>query len=466
MPSPARISFIGLLQCLSISEATMPPFQVRGFDPPRRMQLEQDGEFVCDQELRRLELIRVNDDFCDCEDGSDEPGTSACSYTAATFYCGNAGYIPQFIPTSLVDDNICDCCDGSDEKLLTCSNNCARYMREHQTAIEKAFEIYDAGVKVRDDLVTKAILQRNADEVEKQTLEAQRTSSLVLVEQLENRKRHEEDEEERARVEKVASSRQELINKLGLLELDTEKLAVLLVDLLTMDIGNMTNFDHVIMEKIWEQRNLLGLSESPFQQDLDQYEKMKTATDSESSEDTESDSIAGSHSPLEDLMNQMRSSRTFTRMETKLAQDEYQTALKDLNLLEEKIHKLEKSLNANYGPQNVLYSLRDYCIEAAPGHYNYKVCLFGKAYQDSISLGEMASIDTEEYNLVQLTFTDGDHCWNGPRRSILINMECSPTTELLQVEEPSVCVYKAKLKSPITCDEHYHQRLKSQFQEI
>lgn len=43
-----------------------------------------------------LELSRVNDDYCDCPDGSDEPGTSACSHLNDTlaipgFYCKNKG---------------------------------------------------------------------------------------------------------------------------------------------------------------------------------------------------------------------------------------------------------------------------------------------------------------------------------------------------------------------------------------
>lgn len=47
----------------------------------------------------------VNDDFCDCLDGSDEPGTSACFN--GIFYCQNAGHIGASIPSSRVNDGLC-----------------------------------------------------------------------------------------------------------------------------------------------------------------------------------------------------------------------------------------------------------------------------------------------------------------------------------------------------------------------
>ncbi|XP_038709443.1 glucosidase 2 subunit beta-like isoform X1 [Tripterygium wilfordii] len=67
---------------------------------------------------------RLNDNFCDCADGTDEPGTSACP--AGKFYCRNVGSTPQFIFSSRVNDLICDCCDGSDEYdgHINCPNTC------------------------------------------------------------------------------------------------------------------------------------------------------------------------------------------------------------------------------------------------------------------------------------------------------------------------------------------------------
>ena len=60
----------------------------------------------------------VNDDFCDCADGSDEPGTGACTgpgHTGGLFWCLNGGWKGEHIFASRVNDGVCDCCDGSDE---------------------------------------------------------------------------------------------------------------------------------------------------------------------------------------------------------------------------------------------------------------------------------------------------------------------------------------------------------------
>lgn len=57
----------------------------------------------------------INDDFCDCPDGSDEPRTSACSHLILhkTFDCGDGLF---FIFSSRVRDGVKDCPDGSDER--------------------------------------------------------------------------------------------------------------------------------------------------------------------------------------------------------------------------------------------------------------------------------------------------------------------------------------------------------------
>ncbi|KNC77382.1 hypothetical protein SARC_10157, partial [Sphaeroforma arctica JP610] len=63
---------------------------------------------------------QFNDDFCDCDDGSDEPNTNACGSKTQKFECHDK---KSSIWSSQVGDGLCDCCDGSDEPvdvLLTC----------------------------------------------------------------------------------------------------------------------------------------------------------------------------------------------------------------------------------------------------------------------------------------------------------------------------------------------------------
>ncbi len=43
----------------------------------------RDVAFVCDGGATTLSPALVNDDFCDCADGSDETTTAACGHTSA-----------------------------------------------------------------------------------------------------------------------------------------------------------------------------------------------------------------------------------------------------------------------------------------------------------------------------------------------------------------------------------------------
>lgn len=75
-----------------------------------------DGVFQCIQSMEKIGYSQINDDYCDCLDGSDEPGTNACSN--GRFVCSyqeKYGNYPVVIPSNRVNDGVCDCCDGSDE---------------------------------------------------------------------------------------------------------------------------------------------------------------------------------------------------------------------------------------------------------------------------------------------------------------------------------------------------------------
>ncbi len=118
MPLVSSLLVLSLCICFSWSS----PVHLHGISP-RRLSLFSEAKFTCDTK-KTIDSSQVNDDYCDCADGSDEPGTSACSL--GKFYCANKGYREKLLPSSLVNDGVCDCCDGSDEYSgrASCKNTC------------------------------------------------------------------------------------------------------------------------------------------------------------------------------------------------------------------------------------------------------------------------------------------------------------------------------------------------------
>lgn len=71
-----------------------------------RYELTND-RFTCLDGSRTIPHSAINDDYCDCPDGSDEPGTSACEGSGIRFYCKNEGHVPGSVKASRVNDGIC-----------------------------------------------------------------------------------------------------------------------------------------------------------------------------------------------------------------------------------------------------------------------------------------------------------------------------------------------------------------------
>ena len=113
------------------------------------------GRFTCLDSSHSIPWPNVNDDYCDCDDGSDEPGTSACA--SGIFFCTNKNghkKLQQKIPSSLVNDGFCDCCDGSDETIKVIKkrcpkNRCKHLVRDEKKAKKKLIKKHEKGFKTR-----------------------------------------------------------------------------------------------------------------------------------------------------------------------------------------------------------------------------------------------------------------------------------------------------------------------------
>lgn len=130
--------------------------QIRGIPVAKNPLYRPDRDFECLDGSRLIPFTRVNDDYCDCGDGSDEPGTAAC--TNGFFYCENTGHKPAYIPSSWVNDGVCDCCDTSDEyaSRVECVNNCNELGREARLEQQKAEQLVREGNKLRLELVARS----------------------------------------------------------------------------------------------------------------------------------------------------------------------------------------------------------------------------------------------------------------------------------------------------------------------
>lgn len=162
----------------------------------------------------QIPFSSVNDDYCDCPDGSDEPGTSACSHlshhspmavadrpgnndlelTSALpgFYCKNKGHRPSYVPFQRVNDGICDyslCCDGSDEWARVggtkCEDRCKEIGKEWRKKEEKWQKSMTAALKKKKDLLVDAGRQQKEIEDHIKDLETELAAQEFKTENLE-----------------------------------------------------------------------------------------------------------------------------------------------------------------------------------------------------------------------------------------------------------------------------------------
>lgn len=156
----AKARDLSVLQCvvllLSFSGQGAVPSATRGIGPAEKLRYEAavvGDSFQCLDGSGALIPAVLNDDFCDCADGSDEPGTAACAGQAPSslevlYYCPNEGSQPQYVYPSRVNDGVCDCCDGSDEwfkRLVVCRDSCHEEGQAFREAEEQRIQRWQQG---------------------------------------------------------------------------------------------------------------------------------------------------------------------------------------------------------------------------------------------------------------------------------------------------------------------------------
>ncbi|XP_071454296.1 glucosidase 2 subunit beta isoform X2 [Hetaerina americana] len=169
--------FRSLVQCFTLIEIFMTLSEATEIIRPRGVSVAKAGlyspssDFTCFDGSTVVSFLRVNDDYCDCKDGSDEPGTAACPN--GSFHCTNAGHKSVNIPSSRVNDGVCDCCDASDEydSSANCVNNCGELGAAAWAEAMKLAEVSRKGNELRLTLSQQGKQMRQEKQERMQQLE-------------------------------------------------------------------------------------------------------------------------------------------------------------------------------------------------------------------------------------------------------------------------------------------------------
>lgn len=165
--------------------------------------------------------------------------------------------------------------------------------------------------------------------------------------------------------------------------------------------------------------------------------------------------ILGRNSPTSDATEVSRVRQLLSDAETALreVEDRFDSAQRDLGDL----FNPER-----FGKAGEWKKLERLCLEKDTGEYTYEICLFGEARQransggSAHSLGHFSSwkkdeeIGTPGYYSRQM-YTGGAKCWNGPQRSVQVDLTCGLENELLTIAEPEKCEYLITGTTPALC---------------
>ncbi|VEU20367.1 DEKNAAC101108 [Brettanomyces naardenensis] len=451
---------------------------IRGVSPDllkSKYQPDKDGYFHClNDSTIAIPFSKVNDDYCDCPDGSDEPGTSACSN--GRFYCINEGFLPHYIPSAWVDDGVCDyelCCDGSDEPEGTCENRCKEYAEAYEVETRKNEEKLKKGLQLKSKILEKSREQRQILVQEVEAISGQ-------VVEMENRLQELEEEKSRSgsaglkKVEEIFKPFEDVISGIsGQLKEYSERLLVLEDTLRKMNEEYNHNFnDPAVKLAASTFQDYLANHEAVKKEDGDstgdlngKLEEVKEQIVKELVEGTTEFGADGLFGRLQQSAEQMMDEFLGVRKERKKISkgislgkleaeaEDAEKRLKDSRgLLEEKKRDLERS----YGPDDILRSRTD-CITNKFGEYKYRLCFTGKleqidGSQHAVRIGsyESAEIDEKTGELV-IKYGGGEKCWNGPIRGAEVRAVCGVKDEILTVSEPEKCHYMIEMTSPVAC---------------
>uniref|UniRef100_A0A8C7TR43 Glucosidase 2 subunit beta n=1 Tax=Oncorhynchus mykiss TaxID=8022 RepID=A0A8C7TR43_ONCMY len=399
-----------LLMSLALAMGTGAAVEIqrpRGVPLSKRQFYEENKPFTCLDGSSTIPFDRVNDDYCDCRDGSDEPGTAACPN--GSFHCTNAGFRPTFIPSSRINDGICDCCDTTDEynSGATCQNTCREMGRKERESLQIMAEITKEGFLLKQQLIHEAKRGQEDKQGKLTELQGSKKGLEEKVEALRTVKETAEDPEKEAKERhlKAWEEQKELIR----MEKDKTRMAEAFLEL---------------------------------DDDADGYVSV-AELQSHLELDPDSD---GSLSETETQVRCL----IFLPNQSLICDPECISICRNL----------EKEIGFDFGPSAEFAYLYSQCYELSTSEYIYRLCPFNRVSQkpkfggSETNLGLWGQWAGPEDNLYSvMKYDHGQGCWQGPNRSTTVKLTCGKETVVTSTSEPSRCEYLMEFTTPAVCQE-------------
>ncbi|PAV72301.1 hypothetical protein WR25_00097 [Diploscapter pachys] len=129
--------------------------------------------------------------------------------------------------------------------------------------------------------------------------------------------------------------------------------------------------------------------------------------------------------------------------------------------IDRQIRESEQFMEHDYGEDMAWAALKGQCYELDEMQYTYKICPFDKTVQkEKNGYGETSLGNWKEWSggsgadkYKKQKYEDGQQCWNGPKRSTEVVIECGEETKLLEATEPAKCEYRFRMQTPAACND-------------
>uniref|UniRef100_A0A4W5K9B5 Glucosidase 2 subunit beta n=1 Tax=Hucho hucho TaxID=62062 RepID=A0A4W5K9B5_9TELE len=414
-----------LLMSLALAMGTGAAVEIqrpRGVPLSSEQFYEENKPFTCLDGSSTIPFDRINDDYCDCRDGSDEPGTAACPN--GSFHCTNAGFRPAFIPSSRINDGICDCCDTTDEynSGATCQNTCREMGRKERESLQIMAEITKEGFMLKQQLIHEAKRGQEDKQGKLTELQGSKKGLEEKVEALRTVKETAEDPEKEAKERHLKSweEQKELIR----MEKDKTRMA------------------EAFLELDDDADGYVSVAELQSHLELD--------PDSDGSL-TETETQVRCLSSSSTLFLPLKSREEFL--------SHYQSLICDPEFIWI-CRNLEKEIGFDFGPSAEFAYLYSQCYELSTSEYIYRLCPFNRVSQKpkfggsetNLGLwGQWAGPEDSLYSVMK--YDHGQGCWQGPNRSTTVKLTCGKETVVTSTSEPSRCEYLMEFTTPAVCQE-------------